>query len=128
MKVCQLGLRMSRCIVLPLFAVLLISRQGFSQAAFSSSNAPADSMHAETAVATELPDAPLPQVAVGESSSQAEQSPQKPDDAQPATKSRQQTADEQLQAEKKQRVFGLIPSFNTSYNNDAVSLTGKQKF
>jgi hypothetical protein len=43
-------------------------------------------------------------------------------------KSRQEIAEEQLSQEKKQRLFGFLPIFNTSYVNDAVSLTWRQKF
>jgi hypothetical protein len=43
------------------------------------------------------------------------------------TKSKQQKADEQIKAQEHQRVLGIIPSFNTSYVSDAVSLTAKQK-
>jgi hypothetical protein len=43
-------------------------------------------------------------------------------------KSQHELAEEQLKQQKKQRVFGILPSFNTSYNDQAVSLTAKQKF
>ena len=105
----------------------------------------------------ELPDAPLPQGVVAEpefSASSASQAPgsqagqdsqQKPADTQaPGTqapggtqatgstqetkKTQEQIADEQLKQEKKQRVLGFMPSFNTSYDDNAVSLTRKQKF
>ncbi|HEY9126280.1 MAG TPA: hypothetical protein VIM62_04095 [Acidobacteriaceae bacterium] len=97
---------------------------------------------AERAVvaAVELPDAPLPQQAPqspqpaptesqssSSSSGAAQQAPQSADAQQPA-KSKEQLADEQLKQEKKQRVLGFMPSFNTSYDNNAVSLTRKQKF
>jgi hypothetical protein len=48
-------------------------------------------------------------------------------DSQDHPKTRQQIAEEQLEQEKKQRVFGFLPSFNTSYIDSAVSLTAKQK-
>ncbi|WP_263358537.1 hypothetical protein [Acidicapsa ligni] len=53
-----------------------------------------------------------------------------PDQQPPSTdhvKTKSETADEQLKVEKKQRILGFLPSFNTSYNSNAVSLTGKQK-
>jgi hypothetical protein len=40
----------------------------------------------------------------------------------------EQVAAEQLRAEEKQRVLGIIPSFFTSYVYDAAPLTAKQKF
>jgi hypothetical protein len=87
-----------------------------------------------------LPDAPLPQQTAAQaqegSSSSAgpaaqvkpDGTQQKPDDAQGQAKTQEQLADEQLKQEKKQRVLGFMPSFNTSYNSEAVSLTKKQKF
>ncbi len=42
-------------------------------------------------------------------------------------KSKRQKAEEQIQQQEHQRVMGIIPSFNTSYVSDAVSLTAKQK-
>jgi hypothetical protein len=42
--------------------------------------------------------------------------------------SRQDLAEEQLHAEEKQRVFGVIPNFYVSYDKDAVPLTTSQKF
>jgi hypothetical protein len=38
-----------------------------------------------------------------------------------------QKAREQIKEQEKQRVLGIIPAFNTSYRNDAVSLTSKEK-
>ncbi len=41
---------------------------------------------------------------------------------------RRQKAEEQIKAQEHQRVMGIIPAFNISYLNDAVSLTPGQKF
>jgi len=90
----------------------------------------------------ELPDAPMPQPIVPLPQAQEP----KPDAETPAAqtpgtsssstqvdpnaapqKTKEQLADEQLKAQKKQRVAGLLPSFNTSYNDQAVPLSGKQK-
>jgi hypothetical protein len=38
-----------------------------------------------------------------------------------------QKAEEQIKEQEKQRVLGVLPSFNVSYRSDAVSLTGWQK-
>ena len=86
--------------------------------------------------AIELPDAPLPQTpatppAQTPVQTPAAQAPAAQDGAKPADapqKTKEQLADEQLKEQKKQRVLGFMPSFNTSYNGDAVSLTKKQKF
>ena len=140
MKVCPLCLRVSVGT-----AVLFFSLQGFSQAAFSSSSDPASPTHAETPLAAELPDAPAPQGALratdsssGQDSAQAAGQDMSQDASKPAAgttpagpaqeKSQEELADEQIKQQKKQRVFGFMPSFNTSYNSNAVSLTGKQKF
>jgi hypothetical protein len=48
--------------------------------------------------------------------------------SQPKPKTKEELAEQQLAQEKKQRVFGFLPSFNTSYIDSAVSLTVKQKF
>ena len=42
--------------------------------------------------------------------------------------SQQEIAEEQMQAEEKQRVLGVIPNFYVSYDKDAVPLTTGQKF
>jgi len=44
-----------------------------------------------------------------------------------AEKSQHDKAEEQIKEQEKQRVFGILPSFNVSYRGDAVSLTPKQK-
>jgi hypothetical protein len=80
--------------------------------------------------AVELPDAPRPQQQAPPST-QSGSSSSTADAARPADapqKTKEQIADEQLKQQKKQRVLGFMPSFNTSYNSDAVSLTKKQKF
>lgn len=42
-------------------------------------------------------------------------------------KDKQAEAEKQIKQQEHQRVMGIIPSFNTSYLSDAVSLTAKQK-
>jgi hypothetical protein len=42
-------------------------------------------------------------------------------------KSRYEKAEEQVKQQEKQRVLGVVPSFNVSYRTDAVSLSGGQK-
>jgi hypothetical protein len=82
----------------------------------------------------ELPDAPLPQgqpqqpAAAPQQGSSSSSSSAVQDKPQDKPKTQEQLADEQIKQEKKQRVLGFMPSFNTSYNSEAVSLTRKQKF
>jgi hypothetical protein len=94
----------------------------------------------QVALAADLPDAPQPQNSSTNSSAEAPQNPapsqtgkapdpQDPPAAPPATtESRRQKAEEQIKAQEHQRVMGIIPAFNISYLNDAVSLTPGQKF
>lgn len=77
------------------------------------------------AAAGELPEAPMPQSssASGQSSSSAQSAAQPPS----AQQSQRQKAQEQIHEEERQRVLGIVPSFNVSYRSDAVSLTAGQK-
>ncbi len=68
--------------------------------------------------------APVPNSPVVDRSSSASETPA----VLPTTeKSKQQKADQQIKQQEHQRMLGIIPSFNTSYVSDAVSLTAKQK-
>ncbi|MGD0734577.1 MAG: hypothetical protein ABR976_05490 [Terracidiphilus sp.] len=95
----------------------------------------------------QLPDAPQPQLAMaaGQSTIQ-DQSTQQPSST-PATqttqaqgssssqtgqqtgseKSQREKAEEQLKEQEKQRTLGIVPAFNISYRQDAVSMTAGQK-
>jgi hypothetical protein len=102
-----------------------------------------------------LPDAPPPQIAGDSDASQAQQTPaqqqpsQSPAPAQspaaqgssssqssaPTTaqasddgKSQHEKADEQLKAQEHQRVMGVMATFNTTTNKDALPLSSGQKF
>src|SRR5580658_442981 len=103
-----------------------------------------------------IPDAPQPEFAVADAESSSQQTPAgqtqsaqqpAPDSAQtPATqsagsssakpaadssdaeKSLHDKAQEQLKAEEHQRVLGVMATFNTTRNRDALPLTTKQKF
>ncbi len=89
--------------------------------------------------AVELPEAPQPQFAAEQAQSPqpaapaqrpaAQQSSSSQAPAQPSEteKSQHQKAEEQLKEQEKQRVLGIVPSFNISYRSDAVSLTAAQK-
>jgi hypothetical protein len=98
-----------------------------------------------------IPDAPQSQIADVDVESSSQQSPAgqsqsapqpAPDSAQPpggsgakppadstnAEKSLHDKAQEQLKAEEHQRVMGVMATFNTTRNRDALPLTSKQKF
>jgi hypothetical protein len=59
------------------------------------------------------------------SSSSSSQSPQQPPDAQ---KTHQETAEEQLKQQETQRVAGIMATFNTTRNPDALPLSPSQKY
>jgi len=79
-----------------------------------------------------VPEAPQPQfqVAVAEPPARMaqESSSAQPATPEPADSSNPQNkAAQQIKEQEKQRVLGILPSFNISYRSDAVSLTAKQK-
>lgn len=99
------------------------------------------------AASADLPETPQPQLAAPAPASQAQQAPaqQSPTPAQPpaaqqssssqsaappsdADKNQHQTAEEQLKAQEKQRVMGVMATFNTTRNQDALPLSPGQKF
>jgi len=107
---------------------------------------------AQPADASSIPDAPMPQVDVvmaaeapaadGQnnqnppSSGGAQSTPQDTQQAgssssqagQQSQETQRQKAEEQIKQEEKQRVLGIVPTFNTTYlSNNAVSLTAGQK-
>jgi hypothetical protein len=94
--------------------------------------------------AVEFPEAPQPQFApaapgqsaqqptapstpaqspAGAGSSSSQTTPEPTD----ADKSQHEKAEEQIKEQEKQRVLGIVPSFNISYRSDAVSLTAAEK-
>jgi hypothetical protein len=73
-----------------------------------------------TPVTASLPDAPSQQ-----QGSQTAQQSQDSQGRQPG--SRRDTAERELKAEERQRVFGVFPNFNTSFNEDAAPLSPRQK-
>lgn len=90
-------------------------------------------------ILAELPDAPAPELAVASEAmaqqpaptpatpAQDSSSSQAPAAQPAADKSQREKAEEQLKEQEKQRVVGIVPSFNVSYRSDAVSLTAAQK-
>lgn len=80
--------------------------------------------------AARLPDAPGPQMELADAAmpesgqSQSTQAPAAPGQTQ---KSRHDQAAEQIREQEQQRVAGIMPAFNVSYRQDAVSLSAGQK-
>ena len=87
------------------------------------------------ATTAELPESPAPQTAqptpeatlASQTSTSTQTAEPAPTAAQPAQKSERELAAEQLKLEEKQRVLGVIPSFNISYDSNAASLSAGQK-
>jgi hypothetical protein len=86
--------------------------------------------------AAQLPDAPQPRIEIAAAELPDQQPAATPATAQgssssqtPATddKSQRDKADEQIKEQEKQRVAGILPSFNVSYRSDAASMTAGQK-
>ena len=71
-----------------------------------------------------MPDAPVPaaqdDIAPGET-------PAGQQDATPRPLTQQEKAEQQLRQQEKQRIAGVVPNFNVSYNADAAPLSRKQK-
>ena len=70
---------------------------------------------------------PLPMPSPVDSSQSSSSSTSQPAATQSSQKSQHDTAEEQMKEQEKQRVVGVLPSFNVSYRADAVSLSGAQK-
>ena len=70
---------------------------------------------------TPIPASTTPPAATGSSSSQT------PSGETGAEKTQREKAEEQVKQQEKQRVLGVLPTFNISYSNDAVSMTRTQK-
>lgn len=87
---------------------------------------------AQLITAAALPDAPLPQNPTpapdpGTSSSSQPNQAGTPGGTQ-QTKRQSQTSEEQLKAEEKQRMLGIVPAFNVVESGEAAPLTPGQKF
>lgn len=72
--------------------------------------------------ALELPEAPRPQSEPAQGNSQAQAQPAN------AEKNQKETAAEQLKQQEKQRVMGVMATFNTTSNRDALPLSPGQKY
>ena len=94
----------------------LVAPLAQSQTAFASLNLPDSPSPVEQQTGTPAPTPP----AATSGTASAPQSAQNP--------SASPSSEEQLKAEEKQRVFGVMASFNTTRNKDALPLTAGQKY
>ena len=122
------------CVALLALPCSLVSQQSVSSLAI--------------AVPANLPESPLPQVAQAADPSPSQQAPPPQNQATPAQapaapassssqtpaletdieKSQREKAAEQLKAQEQQRVMGVMATFNTTTNKDALPLSPRQKF
>jgi hypothetical protein len=77
----------------------------------------------QTAVPDDRTQQPAANTPPAQDSSSSQAAPASPDEQ----KGQHEKAEQQIKQQEKQRVLGILPAFNTSYQNDAVSLTAKQK-
>jgi hypothetical protein len=77
-------------------------------------DSPAGSPSAPAGSAAAEPNAPSPQPAVAQPA--------------PAAQTQRDKAEQQLRTEEKQRIIGIVPNFNTSYDWNAPPLSRSQKF
>lgn len=92
--------------------------------AASSSKAQESGVPSVVASTAELPDAPEPQSAAAQDSSSSQQ----PAAPQSTDKDQHDKAEEQLKEQEQQRVGGVMATFNTTSNRNAVPLSPGQKF
>ncbi|MDR3727119.1 MAG: hypothetical protein P4K86_08770 [Terracidiphilus sp.] len=99
----------------------VFAQQSESDQTVAAAEAPPEAPQPQFLVAAAEPPAPLDE-------RQESSSSQTATTVQPAaSQSQQQKAAQQIKEQEKQRVLGILPSFNISYRSDAVSLTAKQK-
>ena len=96
--------------------------QTAQQPATGSAPAPGDST-------TSAPQSAAPQNSSSQSSSSAQQSSSSPQASTPPTtqQSQHDKAAEEIKEQEKQRIVGILPSFNVTYRSDAASMTASQK-
>jgi hypothetical protein len=73
---------------------------------------------------TSVPDAPVP---AAQDDIAPVETPSGQQDATPRPLTQQEKAEQQLRQQEKQRIAGVVPNFNVSYNADAAPLSRKQK-
>jgi len=118
---CLLPVTLATGLALLALPTLVFAQQSDSGLLGAAAEAPPDAPQPQFLLAAaELPD-PL-DARQESSSSQAATTPPPA-----AVQSQQEKAAQQIKEQEKQRVLGIVPSFNISYRSDAVSLTAKQK-
>jgi hypothetical protein len=98
------------------------SQASSSQAPTSQAPASQDQSTQQPAPGSTPAQNPQPQTPPAQGNSGSQSSAQ-----QPADKTQHEKAEEQIKEEEKQRVLGIVPTFNITYRSDAVSLTAAQK-
>src|ERR1700691_6709121 len=119
------------CIALVALACPLVSQQpGASIAATAAAPLPEAPQALIAPEAAELPDqqSSLQQAPAQTPAAQGSSSSQTPAQQPDAEKSEHEKAEEQLKAQEHQRVMGVMATFNTTSNKDALPLSPKQKF
>jgi len=119
------------CIALVALACPLVSQQpGATIAATAAGSLPEAPQPPIAPGAVELPDqqSSLQQIPAQTPAAQGSSSSQAPAPPPDAEKSEREKAEEQLKAQEHQRVMGVMATFNTTSNRDALPLSPKQKF
>lgn len=106
-------------------AVDQASQQTSGQQTAPAQNAPAQTTPAQNAP---VPNAQAPNAAPASGTAQSSSSSQTPGAETQAQKSQRELAEEQLKQQEKQRVMGVMATFNTTRNPDAVPLTPGEKY
>jgi hypothetical protein len=120
------------CAALLAFAFSLVAQEpGLTAGAAALPDAPTPQIElaalvlSQDTVAAQSPAATQPAQTSAASGSSSSQDAATPSDDE---KKKRELADEQLKAQEHQRVFGVMATFNTTRNNDAIPLSSKQKF
>ncbi len=111
---------------LPLLCGLLCSAPGLLPAQRYAAYSIAETSAVPVSAAM-LPNAPVPNGVQQESRSSTGQPAGPETQQQTGADQARQKAREQIREQEGQRVLGILPAFNTSYRNDAVSLTPREK-
>jgi hypothetical protein len=96
--------------------------------ALATGRAPAQQPAPAPTPAQQTPSAPPAQNNAGQASGQSSSNPQPPAAQTSAEQSQHEKAEEELKEQEKQRVMGVMATFNTTTNKDAAPLSSGQKF
>jgi hypothetical protein len=117
---CLLPATLATGLVLLALPTPVFAQQPDSGLLAAAAEAPPDAPQPQFQVAAAEPPAPLDERQESSSAPAATTAP-------PAAQSQEEKAAQQIKEQEKQRVLGIVPSFNISYRSDAVSLTARQK-